>query len=620
MNPTVIDFETFFDKKNGISVSTQGVPRYVQSADAYIVSVVADDIKWCGTIQEAHETFNESFWTSKDRQFWSANWNFEEGFVGKHFKSPAHPGKCVLDLGAFHQLPRNLAGLAKQALGVTLDKTIRDGMDGKRYEDLSEEDQKAMQVYCLEDSIRALEIIEKLPPMTAVEEEVAALFRLRNRRGVYVDTERVDRDVTKLHKLHHEAFLKLPWRSSAKPMSPTALAEWCSSKEIPAPRSRAKTDPECTALMKAHPELGSVIESMRMFTSANKLIKKAQSLKNRLTDDGRLPLDILYAGAPHTRRGAAQGFNLLNLEKNSMATASEEDLDDAVEEEEAIWIREWFVPKPGRKFLIFDYSQIEPRCLNWLVGNDEMLEAIRNGWGIYEAFALFYKGWKGEKGTLKKTNPKLYAAAKAEVLGLGYGLGPSKFQITAAKDGLNYSDIESEHVVKEFRRNNPKIPKMWGQMDGILRNALLSKEKHFEIAMPTGDVMRYFYVQSTLKEVTLKDGTKVKKPSICTHKIKGDFRPKFSRVFNVWGGVLTENACQRMARDIMVEAMLRCEKAGFEVKWDCYDELILEIDDGSEAYLKDAMKQCEELLVQVPEWAEGLPLAVEGSIEDRYTK
>jgi hypothetical protein len=56
-----------------------------------------------------------------------------------------------------------------------------------------------------------------------------------------------------------------------------------------------------------------------------------------------------------------------------------------------------------------------------------MLEAMRQGYGVYEAFALTTDVWKGEKGTLKATNKDLYALCKAQVLALGYGCGAEKF-------------------------------------------------------------------------------------------------------------------------------------------------------------------------------------------------
>ena len=629
MKNTVIDFESFFDQKNGVSVKTQGVPNYWRDADAYLLSVVSDDIQWCGGLKEAQEKFGESFWQDKDRQLWSANWNFENGGLKKHFVEPTVDGKCVLDLASGNQYPRVLAPLAKVLLGVKLDKDLRDGMDGKRFEDLSPEEQERMRAYCLEDSVRALDIINKLPPLTDIEDQAAAHTRLINRRGVHIDVERVDRDTTLLHKMRHDAYLKVPWRNEVDGfkglLSPVKLSEWCTSRGFTAPVSRAKTNAESNALIKTNPDWAMIMGAFKDLTATNRLLSRAKILKERLTEDNRLPLDLIYCGAPHTRRWSSQGWNIQALDKNSVSIENTDpdgdpEDEDSEDSETDVWVREWIVPGPGKVFLVYDFSQIEPRCLNWLVGNDEMLSAIRAGYAIYEAFSLFYKGWKGEKGTLKKTNPKLYAAAKAEVLGLGYGLGAKKFMATAAKEGVIYDLPQAKKVVQEFRAHNPKITAFWGQMDGLLRNAVLSKDKHLEITMPTGDKLRHFHVMSTMKEVTLEDGTKVKKPSLMTHKIYGDMRPKISRTYSVWGGVLVENVTQRMARDCMMEAMLRVEKAGFEVKWTVHDELILEIDKGNEAYIKDAMKQCEQLLVQQPPWAEGLPLAVEGVATDRYTK
>ena len=84
---------------------------------------------------------------------------------------------------------------------------------------------------------------------------------------------------------------------------------------------------------------------------------------------------------------------------------------------------------------------------------------------------------------------------------------------------------------------------------------------------------------------------------------------------DTYGGMLTENVVQAVARDLMVEAMFRVEKAGYKVVMTVHDEIISEDD-------KDfgSQEEFERLMCMTPPWAEGCPIAVEGGEITRYQK
>lgn len=621
---TIVDFETYFSLKDGISVTAQGNDNYIKSADAYIVSIVDEEFEWCGTIEQTTQQFGESFWSDPNRDFWAANSNFDFGWAKKYWPSAAAKDdwQCILDRGNGNQLPRDLANLARVAMNVKVDKSLRDSMNGVRFEDLTPEKQQALIEYCLNDSIQSKALLAVVPPLSPIEQKIAAHTRLMNRRGVCVDVDRVEKDITKLQEIRHQSFKAIPWHLTDKPLSPKALARYCEANNIPVPVSRAKNDEDCAELMSDHPKLKDVIERMRNYTSSNKNIEKAKTLLDRVNENNRLPLDFIYCGAPHTRRWSSQGFNIQNLEKEPtflekiMMVGSDGKPCVDMEKSNYVWAREWFVPSPGKKFLIFDFSQIEPRCLNWLVSNDEMLAMIRAGYGIYEAYAASFKGWRGNPGTLKHTDPKLYSACKADFLGLGYGMGWAKYQAKVTELGITLTEAEAREKVATFRKGNPKTVAFWGQLDGMLKRGLLSPDKGLNIEMPTGEFLRYFHIQQTGKKnlETGKMGV-----SYSASKVKGIFDQR-GRVYNLWGGAMCENVTQRMARDVMSEAILRVETAGFPVIFSVHDEVVLEVDDGSDKFLADAKAEAERLLTMTPEWAEGLPLAVEGGYESRYTK
>jgi DNA polymerase bacteriophage-type len=639
MKNTLVDFETFYDTKNDISTAIQGLENYVRTQEAYIVSIVDDEFEFCGTIEQAQKAFPAAFWEDPERQFWAANSNFDFEWKQKYWPTKcARDWNCILDRGVGNQLPRDLANLCRVALGVKIDKSIRDDMNGVRFEELPEDRQQATINYCLNDSIQSMALLKTLPALSPVENEIAALTRLQNRRGVHIDVERVDKDMTMLHKIRHSALLHIPWRADCGPegkgmLSARKLAKWCDKMGIPVPASLDKRSEDCTDLMTDHPALGEVINWMRKYRTAGTLLAKGETLRLRLTPDNRLPLDLLYCGAPHTRRWSSQGWNIQNLAKEPFfgeivyadALTPKEHIqkfrwggvDYLVDMHKSEWVylRNWIIPAPGKKFLIFDFSQIEPRCLNWLAGNDELLTMIAAGYGVYEAYAATFKGWRGQPGTLKKSDPRFYAACKAEVLGLGYGMGAAKYIGEAAKEGIELTLEQSQQIVQAFRSNNPKIPALWNRLDEQMKQAILTPDKHLRIQMPTGDYLHHFHIRQTAK--VTEDGRT--RASFMSSKMRGVFDER-GVVRNLWGGTLTENVTQRMGRDIFAEAQLRAEKNDFLSRFSAHDEGVFEVDDGSEKFLADQKAELERILTITPDWAEGVPLAVEGSYEDRYTK
>ena len=83
---------------------------------------------------------------------------------------------------------------------------------------------------------------------------------------------------------------------------------------------------------------------------------------------------------------------------------------------------------------------------------------------------------------------------------------------------------------------------------------------------------------------------------------------------NTYGGKLAENIVQAIARDILAEAMLRIEAAGYEICAHIHDEIVAIMPEGG------SLKEFETLMATNPDWAKGLPLGAEGWVGRRYRK
>lgn len=624
MKRCIIDYETYYGGE--LSVKTLGNANYIKRADAYIGAILLDGQVTCGTISELRE-MSENIAKDPEIECWAANANFDHGWWDKYNTPCVNDWQCLLDLGRFHQLPDSLATLSKCVLGTPVDKTIRDEMKGVDYFTLAPERQTEIQQYCMGDVIHANNLLDKLPPMSPMEHDVAMMTRAQNRFGVFIDRPLVEKDKTTLSAMRHQAFLNIPWRNDYAPLSYNGLKAYCLAENIPVPLSTSKKDEECEDLQSEHPKLRAVIQAMQILRSTNTRLKKAEALLTRMTDDDILPMDLIYCGAPHTRRWSCRGFNVQNLEKVPYVYG---DL--------SIWQRPWIRARPGKIFLILDYAAIEPCCINWLAGNDEFLALVAKGMDPYEAYARSSMGWKG--GVLKKERGDLRAIYKIHVLSGGFAGGEGAFTrgildaVALAKKGMEGASEEKKaaiqveidaltnamapgklkQVIQSYRSANPKIVKLWAQMEGHIKRAALDKDDHtLRIQMPSGDYLTHWHVRQKIST----DAHGRKSARYTSTDTKGKFIGN-SIIPNLWKGLLAENITQRLARDVMAAAAVRLWKAGVRVLWTSHDEAIIEMDDDAS---KEANRiEIEHLMSTVPDWVAGLPLKAEGEFCHHYTK
>lgn len=598
-NPATIDWESFYDDK--ISVAEQGVGNYVRDTYGYLVAIKTNEFEFVGEPQDVEKTVGLRWMDDHDPV--AFNSNFDQAFWEQYFPAFKKDWYCVSDACAVNQVPRNLANASAVVLQEHKSKEARDSMKGVHWKDLSEERQTYMADYALDDAVREHRLIDKVP-MSDFEAEVAALTRKMNRRGVVIDMDLLDRSVDALEDAKFGALKKIPWRTERAILSPKALPEFCQSLGLACPTSRDRKNATFTSFIDANPAVKEVVEAMRMYDTANKRIRKMEDIRLRVRDDGRMPLELLYCGAPHTRRWSSRGVNIQNLEREPL------DLTEWVEAQAdtllSVWMRNLIVPAPGKKILALDAAQIEPRCLAWLVSDEDLLTAVRAGFPVYEAYARAKLKWTG--GVLKKEDPAFYQRTKNNFLGSGYGMGGKK--IFATNPGTFKDLAEAIATVQKYRQDNPKVVAYWKFFDDLIRKTVVNlKDQTLELTMPTGESLKHFFVRPFSGAFG--------KSGYHSYKVKGDFSEN-SHIIGLWGGLATENVTQRMARDVIAVAKLRIDKAGIgDILFSSHDEIVIEVDaDNAE----EAYKEAEHIMTISPDWAPDLPLGSEGKILDRYTK
>jgi DNA polymerase I-like protein with 3'-5' exonuclease and polymerase domains len=586
--PTIaIDFETFYSKE--YSIRDTGNQGYVahKEFDAYLVSLVGEDIQYVGSPTEAPwENISDS------PHFIAHNAGFDSTVFKACQKLGTIPDRiqpvwdCTANLAVYIQAPRSLAGVSEQMFGEKPDKTVRDKMKGRTYESLNDEEIKDLHHYALQDSKLCLKVWDTYHEHWPIQEKTIARHTMNSGfKGVRVDQTLLTAGLAKLREEKQKAQAKIPWAESAPPTSPLQLKKYCTEQGIAAPKSTAMGNEDCDRWEVEHAEKYPIVAALRNWRSSNRLIRLLETIEyrvsNNLVGEGILPFNLKYFGASLTGRWSGDTkVNMQNIPRGEVF---------------GVDVRKMFIPRPGKKFIIADLAQIEPRCLAWWSGDTDLLEFVKQGRDIYEAHALTTMLPVGTTVVDKLTRQ----LAKTRVLGLGYGCGAKKFKLVAKNMGIEMSEAEAKKVVREYRKSNRKIVDFWKAREKLF---LADIGQDNRIQLPSGRWISYFNCKSSRTE------------SGFPQHFGSITRGAPPRTF--YGGKLCENLIQATARDVFSDAYYRVLEAGYEIIWTVHDEFIVEVDEDD----GEARQAIENLMSITPDWLPGCPIGAEAMETNHYTK
>ncbi len=287
------------------------------------------------------------------------------------------------------------------------------------------------------------------------------------------------------------------------------------------------------------------------------------------------------------------------------------------------------------KLIIVDAAQIEARILAWLAGQQDMLDAFAAGRDLYSEFGtvLFAARLRGPEESDPPAIRSLFSIrrgfAKDTILGAGYGMGDALFyQRCLENPGLRpmfdsgqYDRAFVKKLIKGYRTTYPRIPAFWKSVEKCFR--LVTKYPH-EVQryapegrkVCRGDLLRFLNDGVTVN-VQLPSGRVLYYPHASIKCVGMSSQLKYQHG-KLWGGSLTENLCQSIARDLLVHWIFECEKAGLPVVLHIYDEILAV---SSAYYAEENLQRMVDIVCAGPDWAEGLPLGVSDSkISDTYKK
>ncbi len=644
------DIETYSD----VDLKKSGVYRYAESLNfeillfAYSVNngpvividiaqgeSVPDDIlaaltdenviKWA--YNASFERVCLSYWLKRNHPEHFYSYSIPEDTVGDYLDPESW--KCSRIWGAYMGLPLSLEGIG--AVLKLSDQKMKEGKDlikyfctpckatkvnGGRTRNLPMHDPEKWAVFKsynkrdVEVELAIKERLTKYPVPEFIWDEYH-LDQEINDRGIGVDMTLVDNAIAFDAKTKQALLHRMQKKTGLEnPNSVAQMKAWLSEKGIETESLDKKSVKGL--LPEVSKEVADVLSCRQQLAKSS--VSKYTAMSNMVCADSRARGCFMFYGANRSGRWAGRGIQLQNLPQNHMDDLEEarnlvrdgnfdalELLYDNVPEVLSELIRTAFVPKPGYKYIVSDFSAIEARVLSFLAGEQWRMDVFEQGKDIYCASASQMFKVPVEKHGL---NSHLRQKGKIAELALGYGGSVGALKAMGALEmGLEESELQP--LVDAWRQTNPNITSFWWAIDAAVKQAVIYKTS-------TETHGFHIYYQGGMLFIDLPSGRRLcyVKPRMGVNQFGSDSvtyeginTGKWTRIES-YGPKFVENIIQAVSRDILAYAMkgLRlCQIVGH-----VHDELIIECSSGVSL---DAI--CEQM-GRTPPWINGLLLRADG--------
>ena len=489
--------------------------------------------------------------------------------------------------------------------------------------------------YCKQDVVTEHAILKRLDlfPMPEAEEQLWRMDVLMNAYGVRVDTALIEGalhlDAISTQKLTDEA---ISLTGLQNPNSQQQLLQWIRDNGAEADNLQKATVTEL--LNRDNPDKVQRMLEIRQQLGKTS-IKKYVAMDTARGEGDRVRGLTQYYGANRTGRWAGRLVQLQNLPRNYLKTldyarnlvkAKNYDgvklLYGNVPDTLSQLIRTAFIPSSGNKFVVADFSAIEARVIAWLAGEQWVNEVFATHGKIYEATASQMFGVPVER--IAKGNPEYSLRQKGKVatLALGYQGGTSALIAMGALQ-MGLTEEELPDIVQRWRQANPRIKDLWYAVEqaaltvmqtaqpqairGLifaLEGDLIYGQSFLTVQLPSG--RKLFYPKPFLKENQFG--------KMAIHYYTVGQQTRKWEVTSTYGGKMTENLVQAIARDCLAVTLERVAAKGLQVVFHVHDEVIID------APMETTVDEVCGLMAEPVPWAPGLVLKGAGFESNYYMK
>jgi DNA polymerase len=607
VNLITIDFETFYEKST-FSLSKLTTEEYVRSDRFEVIGVAVKvndgETEWGSGTHEQIKSWLQTFdWENSG--VLAHNMMFDGFILSERFGIYPKIYLDTLCMGrALHgvEVGASLGALTERyKIGEKGTEVLN--ASGKNRVDFTPEDLERYGDYCINDVELTHKLFNIMMNRGFPKKELKLIdltLRMFCQPKLDLNLNLLEMHLTDIKEKKENLLLLAGIEDKGELASNPKFAELLKQFGVPVPmKISPTTGKETFALAKNDEEFKALAEhpDVRVQALVAARMGTKSTLEETRTDRfigiakrGLMPVPLKYYAAHTGRWGGSDSLNLQNLPSRG---------DNAGKLKKAIEAPEGYV------ILDADSSQIEARVLAWLSGQNDLVEAFKDGKDVYKIMASAIYG----KDASEVTKEERFVG-KTTILGAGYGMGAQKFRAQLKTFGAEVTEGEARHIIQVYRDTYPYIVQLWRQAqlalealtkdsvtslgrDGVL--GLVPAER--AIRMPSGLLLRY-------------DGL------IPTRDDKGiQYQYKTRYGWNkIYGGKVIENVCQAIARCIIGEQMIKVSKK-YPVVLTVHDAIAC-IAPEDEA--KEAQAYVEECMRWTPDWAEGLPVNCESGYGKSY--
>lgn len=500
--------------------------------------------------------------------------------------------------------------------------------------------------YCEQDVLTEEADFLRLGPLPAAEHQVWLLDQRINERGIRLDLDFIHAAQKVVTDASVPLIKEFRQITGVNPTQVAKIGDWLRSREVFLPDMRKETltailgntegeDDEIEQIdIVLPPEVHRALSIRQLVGSAS--VKKLARMDACVSEDHRARGTVQYHGAgpgrwsgrlfqPHNfPRGTIKIGDLApppDVMVNAILTGDHEYVDMLLGPAVQVVVsalRHAIVPSKGRLLTVGDFAGIEARLVLALAGQHDKTALMASGADMYcDMASQIYK-----RPIDKKKDPEERQTGKNSVLGLGFQMGAPKFRLKYAQEHpLEFA----QNVVRTYRKEwAPKVPPLWYAIEDAAVRAVWDRKPHeaygirYELEdqwltarLPSGRKLWYFNPQKIRKPAPW-DANEIKSAWSYNVMKTGQWK-----TVDAYGGLLTENVVQAMARDILVAAMFKAENNNLPIVLTVHDELVTE---PETAYADP--KALQQIMTDVPNWVREIqaPIAAETWTGDRYKK
>lgn len=620
MQIVTLDWETFYD--TGYSLTSLTTEEYIRhpNFEEIGVGVKIDDgqtVWMSGTREELGKKLRKIDW--RNSALLCHNTMFDGAILWWLFKIKPKLYLDTLSMArAIHGVDAggSLKALAERYdIGVKGEEVIK--AKGKRRSDFSDDEMLKYAEYCRNDVDLTYKLFTILLARfsQAEIELIDHTLRMFIDPALYIDEKVLHERMIELIEERRQLLSKLRDRLhcatddevAEKLSSNVKFAALLRDHSVTVPmKTSLKTGKEAPALSKKDEGFLALCEHEDTFVQqlcAARLGVKSTIEESRIQrfidvarrNNGRLPIPLKYYGA-HTGRWA--GSDKVNLQNLPSRDVRKKALKNAI------------VAPDGYMVINSDSAQIEARVLAWLAGQDDVVEAFAKKQDVYRKMASKIYNCAPEEVTKEQR-----FVGKTVVLGCGYGTGWAKLQTTLATSDtpVIVDEAKARDIITVYRSTNYKIADLWKEGDKIIEAMLQSRLTGVEQAFGQHEVLWF-----DNHGVRLPSGFKIYYPGL---SLKGTDEKSKKTVYksrkgevSIWGGSLTENVVQALARCIVAEQLLAISNH-FRVALTVHDSVVCVVPEDE---VEQACKIVTGIMSSPPAWAAGLPVACDTTYGRSY--